>query len=134
MRTENETGTSTRDGAGIRNWFEGYFFGGGGVVRGIGFAGDYGLMDSGFLGGRFELTEDGDIDIVIEPGIGFESGFGGGIAFDNGEIMAEEADFPRKGFRGTGLFEVVGEALSGFDAVTVRYAGFGVMGREMISV
>jgi hypothetical protein len=92
------------------------------------------MVGYGLLGGGGELTEDGDIDIVVEPGIGFESGFRCGIAFDDGEIMAEETDFPLHGFRGTGVFEVVGESLCGFDAVTVRYAGFGVMGREVVGV
>ena len=47
-----------------------------------------------------ELAVDGNVRILVETGVGFESGFGSGVTFDNIVIMAEETDAPFKGFRG----------------------------------
>ena len=96
----------------LHNGLEGYFFGGGGLMVG------YGLLGRGF-----ELTEYGDIDIVIEAGIGFESGFGGSVAFDNGEIMVEETKFPFEGFGRMSVLKSMGLALGLLDEFAVCYAG-----------
>ena len=77
----------------------------------------------GFLGGRFEVAIDGDVDVLIETGIGFETGFRFGTTFDDVEIMVKETESPFDAFRRVVVFEGVSEFLGGFDEFAVSYAG-----------
>jgi hypothetical protein len=70
----------------------------------------------------FEVTVDGDIDILIETGIAFETRFGVKAASDDTEIMAEEPDSPFEGGKGMVMFEGVGTALGLFDELAVCHA------------
>ena len=85
-----------------------------------------GINGSGFcglLGGGFEVAVDGDVDVLIETGIGFETGFRFGATFDYMEIMMEETESPFDAFRRVVVFEGVSEFLGGFDELAVSYAG-----------
>ena len=44
----------------------------------------------GGVWGGFEFAVDRDVGVLVETGIGFHAGFGGGAAFDYTEIMTEE--------------------------------------------
>jgi hypothetical protein len=80
---------------------------------------------SGFLGcitGGLELTVEGNVGILVETSIGFETGFGLGSAFANPEIMGKETQSPFKSFGGMGMFEGVCLALSEFDEFAICYA------------
>ena len=52
-----------------------------------------------FLALGLQLAIDGDVCILIETGIGFETRFRLGSAFENPEIMVEETDPPFHGFQ-----------------------------------
>ena len=82
-----------------------------------------GFFLGGFLDCRFQFAVDGDIDELIETGIGFETRSGFGATFDYMEIMVEETKSPLNAFRRVVVFEGVGEFLGGFDEFAVRYAG-----------
>ena len=85
-----------------------------------------GINGSGFcglLGGGFEVAVDGDVDVLIETGIGLETEFRFGTAFDYMEIMMEETESPFDAFRRVVVFEGVSEFLGGFDELAVSYAG-----------
>ena len=86
------------------------------------------------MGGGFEVTVDGDVDVLIETGIGLETGFRFGTSFDDVEIMMEETKSPFDAFRRVVVFEVVSELLSGFDEFAVRYAGCGPSLGEMVGI
>ena len=43
-----------------------------------------------------EFAVDGNVGILVETGIAFETGFGLGAAYANGEVMLEETEFPLK--------------------------------------
>ena len=88
----------------------------------------------GFPGLGLEVTVDRDVGILIETGIGLESGFGGGMTFADIEVMVEETEFPFEGFGGIGVLEGVGLALGFFDEITVGYAGSRPCLREMVGV
>ena len=75
------------------------------------------------MGGGFEVTVDGDVDVLIETGIGLETGFRFGATFDYMEIMMEETKSPFDAFRGVVVFEGVSEFLGGFDEFAVSYTG-----------
>ena len=77
----------------------------------------------GLLGGGFEIVVDGDVDVLIETGIGLETGFRLGTTFDYMEIMMEETESPFDAFRRVVVFEGVSEFLGGFDEFAVSYAG-----------
>ena len=85
----------------------------------------------GFLGLRLELAVDADVGILEEVAIGFESGGGLGVAFDDVEIMMEEAESPFECFGGVSVLEGVGLALGFFDKFAVGHAGCGPFFREM---
>ena len=85
-----------------------------------------GINGSGFcglLGGGFEGAVDADVDVLIETGIGLETGFRFGTTFDDMEIMMEKTESPFNAFRRVVVFEGVSEFLGGFDEVAVSYAG-----------
>ena len=75
------------------------------------------------LGGGFEVAVDADVDVLIETGIGLETGFRLGATFDYMEIMMEETKSPFDAFRRVVVFEGVSEFLGGFDELAVSYAG-----------
>ena len=58
------------------------------------------LLIGGLLLCGLEFAIDGDVNILIEAGIGFESRFRLGSAFEDAEIVIEEAYSPFVGFRG----------------------------------
>ena len=80
---------------------------------------------------RLELAVDADVGILIEIAIGFESGSGLGVAFDDVEVMMEETEPPFECFGGMSVFESVGLALGFFDKFAVGHAGCGPFFREM---
>ncbi len=85
-----------------------------------------GFLSGGLLGGGnggFEVAVDADVDVLIETGIGLETGFRFGATFDDMEIMMEETESPFDAFRGVVVFEGVSEFLSGFDEFAVSYTG-----------
>ena len=86
------------------------------------------------MGGGFEVTVDGDVDVLIETGIGLETGFRFGTSFDDVEIMMEETKSPFDAFRRVVVFEGVSEFLGGFDEFAVRYAGCGPSLGEMVGI
>ncbi len=77
----------------------------------------------GLSGGGFEVAEDADVDVLIETGIGLETGFRFGATFNDMEIMMEETESPFDAFRGVVVFEGMSEFLGGFDEFAVSYAG-----------
>ena len=91
----------------------------------------------GFLGGcngGFEVAVDGDVNVLIETGIGLETGFRFGTTFDYMEIMMEETKSPFDAFRRVVVFEGVSEFLGGFDEFAVSYAGCRPSLGEMVGV
>ena len=85
----------------------------------------------GFLGLCLKLAVDADVGILEEIAVGFESGSGLGVAFDDVEIMVEETESPFECFGGMSVFEGVGLALGFFDKFAVSDAGSGPFFREM---
>ena len=85
----------------------------------------------GFLCLGLKLAIDADVGILIEIAVGFESGSGLGVAFDDVEIMMEEPEPPFECFGGMSVFEGVGLALGFFDKFAVGHAGCGPFFREM---
>ena len=81
------------------------------------------LRGSGGLLGGFEFAVDRDVRILVETGIGFHAGFGGGAAFDYTEIMTEETKAPFERSKGVVVLESMSDLLGGFDEVAVRYTG-----------
>ena len=77
----------------------------------------------GFLGGGFEVAIDADVNVLIETGIGLETGFRFGTTFDDVEIMMEETKSPFDAFRRVVVFEGMSEFLGGFDEFAVSDAG-----------
>ena len=90
-------------------------------------------MESG-IAGRLELAVNGNEGILVEAGIGFETGFGLGSTFVNVEIMTEETNPPFEGFEGMIVFERVGLALGLFDEFAVCDTCGGPMRREMVGI
>ncbi len=93
-----------------------------------------GLLGGDLLGGGFEVTVDGDVNVLIETGIGFETEFRLGTTFDYMEIMMEETESPFDAFRRVVVFEGVSEFLGGFDEFAVSYAGCRPRLGEMVRV
>ena len=81
-----------------------------------------------------ELAVATDVGILIEIAVGFESGSGFGVAFDDVEIMMEETEPPFECFGSMSVFEGVGLALGFFDKFAVGHAGCGPFFREMESI
>jgi hypothetical protein len=92
------------------------------------------FLDGGLLGGGFEVAVDGDVDVLIETGIGFETGFRFGTSFDDVEIMMKKTESPFDAFRRVVVFEGVSEFLGGFDEFAVRYAGCRPSLGEMVGI
>ena len=101
---------------------------GGGVL------GEGGFLSGGLLGGGFEVAVDADVDVLIETGIGLETGFRFGTTFDDVEIMMEETKSPFDAFRRVVVFEGVSEFLGGFDEFAVSYAGCRPSLGEMVGI
>ena len=76
------------------------------------------------IAGRLQLTIDGNVDVLIEPGVGLETGFGLGSALENQEVMLEETDTPFDRGMGVVMLEGMRLALGFFDEFAVGYAGF----------
>lgn len=93
----------------------------------------FGCLLGSLLGG-FELTVDEYVGILVETGIGLEARFGFGAAFEDTEIVLEEADTPFEGSIGAVVLEGVGLALRLFDEFAVRHAGGRPGLGEMIGV
>ena len=82
-----------------------------------------GLLGCSILGGRFEVAENGDVNVLVETGIRLETGFGFGTTFYYMEIMMEETDSPFNAVSGVVVFDGMSELLCGFDELAVSYAG-----------
>jgi len=82
----------------------------------------------------FEFAIDADVGVLVETGIGFEARFGLGSAFEDAEIMLEEADVPLKAGTGGVMLEGMCEFLGCFDDLAVRYAGCRPGLGEMVGV
>ena len=93
----------------------------------------FGCLLRGLLS-SLELTVDDHVSILIETRIGFEARFGFSAAFEDTEIVLQEADTPFDSCIGTVVLEGVGLALRLFDEFTVRYTGGRPGLREMIRV
>ena len=83
------------------------------------------------MGLGLKLAVDADVGILIEIAVGFESGSGLGVAFDDVEVMMEETEPPFECFGGMSVFEGVGLALGFFNKFAVGHAGCGPFFREM---
>ena len=94
-------------------------------------------MLSGLLGGvtcGLELAVDGDVGILVETGIGFETRFGLVSAFENTVVVLEETDSPFDAGMGVVVLQGVGLTLGFFDEFAVGYtAGRPGLG-EMVGV
>ena len=86
-----------------------------------------------FLGG-LELAVDGYVGILVEAGIRLHTGFGLFAAFEDFEIVVQEAEMPLKAGTGCVVFEGVGLALGFFDQFAVGYAGCRPSLGEMVGV
>ena len=91
-------------------------------------------MGFGGITGGLKGTVDGDVGILIEPGVGFEAGFGLFMGFEDVEVMVEETDTPFERFHGMVTFEGMCPALGFFDEFTVRYTGSRPVGGEMVGI
>lgn len=89
----------------------------------IGGLNEGGLLGGSILGGRFEVAENGDVNVLVETGIRLETGFGFGTTFDYMEIMMEETESPFNAVSGVVVFDGMSELLCGFDEFSVSYAG-----------
>ena len=87
-----------------------------------------------FLALRLELAVDGDVCILVETGIGFHAFFGLRAAFDDCEIMVEEAHAPSEGFQGMVVLDGVRLFLGFFDQLAVGDTGFRPAGRKVVCV
>ena len=81
-----------------------------------------------------ELAVDGDVGILIETGIAFETGFGLCTAFDDREIMIKETNTPFEGFGRMGVYKSVGLALGLLDEFTIGYASCRPSLGEMVGI
>ena len=87
-------------------------------IKGDGFGG----RDCSFLG-SLEFAIDSYVGILVEAGIGLHTGFGLFAAFEDFEIVVQEAKMPLEAGTGCVVFEGVGLALGLFDEFAVCYAG-----------
>ena len=82
--------------------------------------------DGRFLGlfsGSLEFTIDSYVGILVEAGIGLHTRFRLFAAFEDFEVMVQEAEMPLEACTRGVVFEGVGLALSLFDEFAVSYAG-----------
>ena len=105
-----------------------------GGLRYGGLLGKGDFLNGGLLGGGFEVAVDADVNVLIETGIGLETGFRFGTTFDDMEIMMEETESPFDAFRRVVVFEGVSEFLGGFDEFAVSYAGCRPRLGEMVGI
>jgi len=98
--------------------FEGYFVS---LVVGLGFGG-------------LEFAVDGDEDVLIEARIGFHARFRLLAAFEDVEVVREEADSPFECGDGVVMLQGVRLALGLFDEVSVSDTGSRPGLREMVGV
>ena len=103
------------------------------LIGGDGFKRD-GFRFGGFLALGLELAVDGDVGILVETGIALHAFFGLRAAFDDCEIMVEEAHAPSECLQGMVVLDGVSLFLGFFDQLAVGYAGIGPMGRKMVRV
>ena len=93
-------------------------------------------VDFLFLGlaGGLEFAVNGNVGVLVETGVAFETGFGLGAAYANGEVMFEKTKFPLEAGTGGVVLESVGYTLGGFDEFAIGYASGRPVGREMVGV
>ena len=77
---------------------------------------------------------DGNVNELVETGVRFHARGGLFAAFDDTEIVREEADAPFDGFEGAVMLQRMGLALGFFDEFSVRDTGLGPVLREMIGI
>ena len=65
------------------------------------------------------MAIDSDVGVLVETGIGLEARFGFLTAFEDAEIMVEEADTPLESIRRGIVLKRVGLALGFFDEFAV---------------
>ena len=70
-----------------------------------------------------EFAVDGDVGVLVETGVAFHARFGCGTAFDDTEIMLEEADMPVDTGIGAVMFEGMCAALRFLDEFAVSDTG-----------
>ena len=93
-----------------------------------------GFFGFGGITGGLKGTVDGDVGILIEPGVGFEAGFGLLVRFEDVEVMVEETDTPFEGFHRMVAFKGMCLSLGFFDEFTIRYTGGRPVGGKMVSI
>ena len=91
-------------------------------------------MGFGGITGGLQSTADGDIGILIEPGVGLETGFGLFVGLEDIEIMVEKTDTPFERFHRMVAFKGMGLSLGFFDEFTVRHTGGRPVGGKMVSI
>ena len=82
----------------------------------------------------FEFAVDGDVDVLIETGIGLHARFGCSTAFDYAVVMAEETNTPFEGSKGVVVLQSMSHLLGCFDEFAVRHTGGRPCFWEMIGV
>ena len=60
------------------------------------------------LAGGLEFAVDGNVGVLVETGVAFETGFGLGAAYANGEVMLEETELPLETGTGGVVLEGMG--------------------------
>ena len=86
------------------------------------------------LAGSLKFAVNGNVGVLVETGVAFETGFGLGAAYANGEVVLEETEFPLESGTGGVVFKGVSYTLGGFDEFAICDAGIGPMGREMVGI
>jgi hypothetical protein len=76
----------------------------------------------------------GNVGILVETGIAFETRFRCSTVSDDSEIVLEKTDTPLDAYRGIVMLKSMGLALGYFDEFAVGDTGIGPMGREMIGI
>ena len=75
------------------------------------------------FGGGLEFTIDGYVGVLVEAGIGLHTGFGLSAAFEDAEIVVQEAEMPLETGTGGVVLQGMSSALRLFDEFAVCYAG-----------
>ena len=81
-----------------------------------------------------EFAVDGNVGVLIEAGVAFETGFGLGAAYTNSEVMFEETKFPLEPGTGGVVLKGVSYTLGGFDEFAICDASGRPVGREMVGI